>query len=224
MPLRRNRDAVAPERLPRYAGTPTPLRRNGRVAQRRSVQKWLSLCCAGGKDSRPCHSWGAVTRLNACFSAILPISRKKSNFFVSSPVRGMFKRRKICYTTFLKFGGIRMKMIRTSKMGRCGGAFESAACACPQNASGRVLTHPLASKYPPPLFARDAVAGFCAAFPGCRDCGPCPTFCAVSDGTAADCFSLSSSSQQRSLARMPGVFVRETQVNPQKQQKGNKKQ
>ena len=50
-----------------------------------------------------------------------------------------------------------------------------------------------------------------------------PIFGAVSDGTAADCFSLLSSSQQRSLAGTPGVFVRETQVNPQKQQKGNKK-
>ena len=52
---------------------------------------------------------------------------------------------------------------------------------------------------------------------------PLPIFGAVSDGTAADCFSLLSSSQQRSLAGTPGVFVRETQVNPQKQQKGNKK-
>ena len=72
---------------------------------------------------------------------------------------------------------------------------------------------------------------------GRRDCGSyhwvgdgpqglrsLPIFGAVSDGTAADCFSLSSSSQQRSLAGTPGVFVRETQVNPQKQQKGNKKQ
>ena len=67
-----------------------------------------------------------------------------------------------------------MKMIRTSKMGRCGGAFAHAVYACPQNAPERVLTHPLASKYPPPLFASDAIAGFYAAFPGRRGCGPYP--------------------------------------------------
>ena len=185
----------------------------------------LSLCRAGGKDSRPCHSWGdgySVKRLFFCNSPDLP---QKIKFFCLFPRTGDVQTAENMLYYFLKFGGTRMKMIRTSKMGRCGGAFAHAVYTCPQSAPGRVLTHLLASKYPPPpLFARDAVAGFCAAFPGCRDCGPCPTFCAVSDGTAADCFSLSSSSQQRSLARMPGVFVRETQVNPQKQQKGNKKQ
>ncbi len=40
--------------------------------------------------------------------------------------------------------------MQTSKMGRRSGAFAHAAYACTQNAPGRVLAHPLASKYPPP--------------------------------------------------------------------------
>ena len=233
MPLRRNGDGVAPERGWRCAGTAIPLRRNGRAPYlsqlSRSPASLLLLTV-------PCRKWGGGGRLVSAKKGVGTRQQICYTIAVMETKAKDERRRGAC-------GGYRAPR---RPLGRARARSEASVCVqvppppirwercsellrgvfgpqglrpLPLGWDGPQGLRPLPMGWDGPQGLRPLPMGW----DGSQGLRPLPIFGAVSDGTAADCFSLLSSSQPRSLAGTPGVFVRETQVNPQKQQKGNKK-
>jgi|GEM_PF-3487925 len=214
MALRRNGDGVAPERGCRCAGTAMALRRNGGgVAPERRCRCAGTAArptCPSCPDPQPAYHYQPCRECRMGDAALVQRAGDGGGFNM-----------KILFYTLLHYRpGYAIIDFEMGKRSR-----EYTASRWNVRNARRVRAGAsVCVQVPPPPIRPGRGSAPLRGVSGPQGLRSLPIFGAVSDGTAEDCFSLSSSSQPRSSAGTPGVFVRKTQVNPQKQQKGNKKQ